>query len=227
MARMTSDPDRLARLERVYAAEDRDELARSYAQWVASYDVDVMAMGYQLPGLVAAVTARHVAPNAGPVLDVACGTGLVGALLKPLGYQPLIGIDMSPDMLAAARSRAIYDDLQAMVLGERLGFADDEMAAAVASGVFTAGHAPAHALDELARVVRPGGRIVFSMRADGDHAASYRAQSHRLVEQGRMSLLAETQPCRSFLLSVDEAHVMNVVRVYEVTAPGGEVGAPS
>ncbi len=213
---MTDDPDRVARLERVYAAGDREELGRSYAHWVSSYDVDVMAMGYQLPALVAAVTARHVVPGAGPVLDVACGTGLVGALLQPLGYRPLVGIDMSHDMLAVARARRVYDDLHAMVLGERLDFADGAMAAAVASGVFTAGHAPPDAFDELARVVRTGGTIIVSLRADGDHAAAYRARCDALVGQGRMSLLAETRPCRSFLLCEDEAHVLNVVRVYVV-----------
>ena len=215
---MSDDPDRVARLERVYAAGDREELVHSYAQWVTSYDVDVMTMGYQLPALVAAVTARHVVPGTGPVLDVACGTGLVGALLQPLGYRPLVGIDMSRDMLAVARARRIYDDLHAMILGERLDFADGAMAAAVASGVFTAGHAPPQAIDELARVVRPGGVLVFSMRADGDHAAPYRDRCEALVGQGRLSLAAETQPCRSFLLADDEAHVTNVVRVYVVAA---------
>ena len=213
---MTDDPTRLARLERVYAAESRDALVDQYAAWVADYDSDVFAMGYQSPTMVAAMTARHVPPRKGPVLDAGCGTGLLGLMLRPLGYAPLIGIDMSEDMLAAARSRQAYDALRRMVLGEPLDFPDGAFGAALASGVFTAGHAPASAFAAQARVVRPGGMLVFGMRSDGDHAVAYRAACDVLVREGRLDLVAETLPFRAFVLSQAEAHVMTVVRAYRV-----------
>lgn len=47
------------------------------------------------------------------VLDVGCGTGLCGPLFKPISSR-LIGIDLSPNMLAIAESKQCYDDLQMM-----------------------------------------------------------------------------------------------------------------
>ena len=213
---MTDDPDRLARLERVYAATGREELASGYAAWAGDYDADVMAMGYQSPNMVAAMVTRHVPAPGGTMLDAGCGTGLLGVMLRPFGYVPIIGIDMSAEMLAAAKARRCYDGLRRMVMGERLDFPDGAFGAAVASGVFTAGHAPASSFDELARVVRPGGRLVFGLRHDGDHGNAYRETCDRLVAAGRLRLVEESRPFRAFLLSREEAHVLNVVRAYAV-----------
>ncbi|HKQ10530.1 MAG TPA: methyltransferase, partial [Rhizomicrobium sp.] len=44
------------------------------------------------------------------VLDLGCGTGLAGAVFKPLAAQ-LDGVDLSPAMIAKARARGIYDSL--------------------------------------------------------------------------------------------------------------------
>ena len=36
----------------------------------------------------------------------------------------------------------------------------------MSAGVLTAGHAPATTLDELVRVTRPGGHVIFTLRSD-------------------------------------------------------------
>src|SRR5690242_3490326 len=45
------------------------------------------------------------------VLDLGCGSGFAGVVLKPISAR-LIGIDLSPDMIELARKRAIYDVLE-------------------------------------------------------------------------------------------------------------------
>ena len=45
------------------------------------------------------------------VLDLGCGSGFAGVVLKPLSAR-LIGIDLSPDMIELARKRGIYDVLE-------------------------------------------------------------------------------------------------------------------
>lgn len=56
-----------------------------------------------------AVKAR--APQAKlDILDIGCGTGLVGALVRPLAGR-LDGVDLSPAMLAKARDKNVYDGL--------------------------------------------------------------------------------------------------------------------
>ncbi len=45
------------------------------------------------------------------ILDLGCGTGLAGAVFKPRAAR-LDGVDLSPAMVAKARARGIYDELQ-------------------------------------------------------------------------------------------------------------------
>jgi SAM-dependent methyltransferase len=61
-------------------------------------------------------------------------------------------------MLGRARARGVYRELRRRALGDKLDFADEIFAAVVSFGVFTPGHAPASALDELVRITRPGGQ---------------------------------------------------------------------
>ena len=99
------------------------------------------------------VTALQL-PHASKVLDLACGTGDLCHELTRAGLSP-IGVDFSAGMLAAAQTAAPL--LRADVL--RLPVPDE-----VADGV-TCGFALRNLValgrfaDELARVVRPGGRI--------------------------------------------------------------------
>jgi SAM-dependent methyltransferase len=87
----------------------------------------------------------------------------MGQILIALGYPNIAGFDASKGMLSHAAAKDIYQDLRPGLLGERLDYDDNFFAATVASGVFTQGHAPLDGLDELVRVTRSGGHIVFSI----------------------------------------------------------------
>ena len=111
----------------------------------------------------AAAAAAVVEPG-GAVLDVACGTGKLSATLADLvgPFGRVVGVDLAPAMVAAARD-AFADLVQlSFEVGNALAlpFASGEFdAATIAFGLrnladFEAG------FRELARVVRPGGRIV-------------------------------------------------------------------
>ena len=64
-------------------------------------------------------------------------------------------------MLVAAANKKKYRDARQLTLGEPQDFADGHSAAVFSAGVFTEGHAPLSGFDELVRVTRAGGRIVF------------------------------------------------------------------
>ena len=106
--------------------------------------------------LVAAVAAR---PGE-RVLDVATGTGMVAARLRGAGAA-VVALDQSPEMLAAARARFAGDDGVELVEGEaeRLPFGDGEFDALTFTYLLRYVDDPAATIGELARVVRPGGRI--------------------------------------------------------------------
>jgi ubiquinone/menaquinone biosynthesis C-methylase UbiE len=150
-------------LRKAYTALSAEEIREYYDEWAADYETHMGNVGYTHPAMVAAMLSRHVPPGDDAILDAGAGTGIMAEILTAMGYPNIVGIDNSPKMLAVAANKKKYRELRQMVLGEPLDFADDQFAAVSAAGVFTEGHAPLSGLDELIRVTRPGGHIVFSI----------------------------------------------------------------
>jgi demethylmenaquinone methyltransferase/2-methoxy-6-polyprenyl-1,4-benzoquinol methylase len=129
------------------------------------------------------VDAVRAAPGE-RVLDVATGTGLVArALVRRYGCQ-VVGIDQSSQMLGRARERLAadprLDEHVTLVQGEaeRLPFADGEFDHLTFTYLLRYVEDPATTLSELARVVKPGGRIASLEFAVPSHAlwrAAWRA----------------------------------------------------
>ncbi len=98
------------------------------------------------------------------ILDVATGTGLVAAGLAERGAE-VVGVDQSEQMLAGARARlAMRPGLASRVTlvrgeAERLPFADAEFDALTFTYLLRYVDDRAATMGELARVVKPGGRI--------------------------------------------------------------------
>ncbi len=99
------------------------------------------------------------------VLDVATGTGLVAAELIRRGGCDVVGLDQSEEMLAGARARLAelpdVADRVSFVRGEaeRLPFGDGEFDALTFTYLLRYVDDRGATMRELARVVRPGGRI--------------------------------------------------------------------
>ena len=150
-------------LHDAYAGGDPNITAGVYDNWAAEYEQHMKSVGYTHPAMTVAMYTRHQPAGDAPMLDAGSGTGIMAEILPALGYPVIDGFDISPGMLALAAKKNLYRNLAKGVLGERLDYADDTYAGCTASGVFTEGHAPLDGLDELCRVVKPGGHIVFSV----------------------------------------------------------------
>ena len=114
----------------------------------------------------AMVSAVNAAPGE-RVLDVATGTGMVAQELVRRYGCTVVGLDQSPEMLGAARARLARDPALAarvtLVEGEaeRLPFAEAEFDHLTFTYLLRYVEDPAATLAELARVVRPGGRVAM------------------------------------------------------------------
>jgi demethylmenaquinone methyltransferase/2-methoxy-6-polyprenyl-1,4-benzoquinol methylase len=109
---------------------------------------------------------KGVDPRPGQrVLDVATGTGLVALALAREGGCSVVGVDQSEQMLAGARQRlGDAPEVAARITfvqgeAERLPFADGEFDALTFTYLLRYVDDRAATMRELARVVRPGGRI--------------------------------------------------------------------
>jgi len=106
-----------------------------------------------------------VAPAAGErILDVATGTGMVAAELLARADCTVVGLDQSAEMLAGARARfaASSDGARVELVegqAERLPFADATFDALTFTYLLRYVDDPPATMRELARVVRPGGRV--------------------------------------------------------------------
>ena len=68
-------------------------------------------LDYQAPVQLGAALDRIVGSSTGlTVADLGCGTGLSGRVLRDRARR-LVGVDLSPDMIAEARATTLYDEL--------------------------------------------------------------------------------------------------------------------
>ena len=202
------------RVQWVYEAPDRQELQKRYDVWAKEYDRDLAeSFGYIGPRLGAEYFAKHVAKDA-HVLDAGAGTGLVGIELARLGYKNIDGMDMSQGMLDEARKKGVYRDLRQLVLGEPLSYADGEFDAVISVGVLTLGHAPASSLDELVRVVRAGGHVIYSLRPDVYSSNGFREKHAELEAAGRWKVVEVSDEVK--IMPKGEPEVAHQVWVFRV-----------
>ena len=164
---------------------DAREVAGRYDTWAQSYDEDLAAWSYQAPLVVAeTLVSRH--PGAGSVLDVGCGTGLVGRALRARGFEGrLLGLDLSQASLGIAEQGGAYDSLEQADLQQPLPLEDESVDAVVCAGVMTYLPEVESVWREFARVVRPGGLVVVTQRDDLWVTRECQAVVDRLQAEGR------------------------------------------
>ena len=144
-------------------AKNDNRLTEVYRDWAKKYDYDndhVLGTVSQ-PKSVNLLSTR-LKDKTAKIIDVGCGTGLVGEKLKAKDFIYFDGLDISKDMLSIAKSRG-YRNLFLGSLNKQLPVLDDAYDAAMCIGVFTHGHVSSDGFNELCRIVKPGGYVCFTI----------------------------------------------------------------
>ena len=144
---------------------------RLFDQYAGRYDTALTEhLHYRGPALLhdaieAATRAAKRPMHFRAMLDLGCGTGLAGAAFRPF-VDRLVGVDLSPAMIAQAESKKLYDHL---VAADLAGFLAAESAAAekydlaIAADVFVYVNDLAPIVSAVARVTVPGGILAFTV----------------------------------------------------------------
>ncbi len=202
------------RVQWVYSSRDNNELAERYDEWAKTYDSDLESdFGWIGPKYTAQMFSQFV-PKEATILDAGAGTGLVGYFLAELGYSNLVAMDLSDGMLEQARKRNVYKEFHQMVMGEKLDFDTDSFDAVVSVGVMTVGHAPASSLDELVRVTKSGGYIIFTLRPDVYENDGFKQKLEGFESEGRWKLIEKSEEFQT--LPKGEPEVYHCVWVFQV-----------
>ncbi len=139
---------------------DIGTVARAYARWAPFYDL-VFGAVFDAGRKASIEAAERIG---GRILEVGIGTGI--SLTDYSQANRVVGIDYCEPMLRKAHARVAAHDLGhvealAVMDAQQLAFADAFFDVVVAQYVITTVPDPERALDEIARVTRPGGEIIL------------------------------------------------------------------
>lgn len=182
----------MSKVEAVFEAQTPQELSERYDDLAESYEDELASeVG---PEHTIEVLVRYVETEAA-ILDAGCGTGKVGQMLYERGYRKLEGLDLSPGMLQEARKKRCYRALYQQALGgEPLTLLTASFDAVVCVGVFLRGHAPSSSFDELIRVTKPGGYIIFTLRPEFYAATDFKDKMAAMTDAGLWALVETGGP---------------------------------
>ena len=152
-----------------------DYVAGVFDKYAASFDEHLQgALRYDTPAYLLARFKRLAGKNTKPawiVVDLGCGTGLCGALFRPLAAT-LVGSDLSGGMLEQAAAKQVYDELHQEDLVATLARYDGAIDVALAADVFVYVGELGPTFAAAAAALRPGGRLAFSIE-DADDKRPY------------------------------------------------------
>jgi predicted TPR repeat methyltransferase len=151
-------------------------IRRLFDQHAASFDESLLErLDYRAPAvlLTAVRSVMGGSVRIGSMLDLGCGTGLGGAAFRPQ-VDWLVGVDVSPGMIAKARAKGLYDRLSVLELQQFLAAAAEAHSRyhlVIAADVFVYVGDLAPVVAAAARVLAPDGLLAFTVETHAGDGA--------------------------------------------------------
>jgi len=171
-----------------------DELVRqTYETKAANWDADAQRAEHRFLG------PQHIhaafLPWAGErseldILDLGCGTGACGELLRPFARH-ITGVDLSAPMLAVAKQKHCYDELHNAEIGAFLARTSQTYDVIVASGVLIFIGDLAALLGVARQALRAGGAFIFTCYRSDSADVAVRGNFHFAHSEAHLRARAE------------------------------------
>ena len=170
-------------------------VAALFSRISGHYDLmnDVMTLGMHR-GWKRRTASIATQVSQGPALDISTGTGdLAFQLARRPGVEPVLALDLLPEMIALARGRAIRQGAEnvRLMVGDALALPFPDGTFACATAGFSLRNMPdvEQALAEMARVVQPHGRVALLELSPME--AGLKARLFRLYFHGMVPLIGK------------------------------------
>ena len=165
------------KLNDAYSLKTPEDSIKLYKKWAQTYDKDfALDNNYLSPKKISNYYNKYSRNTDTPILYVGAGTGLVGELLHGLGHKQIIGIDISAEMLNEAKIKGCYSSLIEADITKKIPLENDSIGGVISAGTFTHGHVGPDAIDELIRIIKPGGLFVLSINSKFFIEAGFKAK---------------------------------------------------
>lgn len=162
---MSTRDERVAYFDRWYADMEQCPLKDEIEQRHLGLPPDLLSTSLLTWDGLAEVTERLRLHTGRVLLDLACGRGGYGLEVARRTGASLVGVDFSAEAVrqATAQAAALRREAEFLVGGlEATGLADASVDAVLVVDAVQFAESPSRAYTELARVLRPGGRVVLT-----------------------------------------------------------------
>jgi predicted TPR repeat methyltransferase len=182
----------------------------TFDRFAATFDSRLEGLLYRAPELLGdVVVGIYGEPiRCLDVLDAGCGTGLCGPLLAPYA-RSLVGVDLSGEMLARARSRSLYDVLHKAELTAFLASAREEYDLIISADTLCYFGELSEVAAGAYRALRPDGYLAFTVEAldEAQVSAGHRLEGHARYAHARDYIYSTFTTAGFVDLCAEEAHL--------------------
>ena len=174
-----------------YKEFDHDAIAEQYNGLCTNYDEIFSKVGWPDPKRCADFVNELTQEDAKTqisVLDLGCGTGLVGEYLSKMGFQNIDGVDASPGMLRQATNKQVYKNLDELFLGSPDTYPTkyhEKYDFTTASGILADNHLDTSVFEEMLLSLKTGGYAIFSTRVEYLTKYAYGPYMEKLSSSGK------------------------------------------
>ncbi|XP_041480225.1 uncharacterized protein LOC121427746 isoform X1 [Lytechinus variegatus] len=210
---------KVKKVRALHAMKDHGEVERVYDEFAGYFDEFVLSLEYSGPYFTSRTVARIEPRKDAKMLDVACGTGLLGDELHKLGYTEIVGVDLSKTSLDVLAKKGSYRCAFHANFGPNtpLDFDDGYFDVAMSTGSFLPMHLNEKCLPEMIRLVRKGGYIIITTRKyifEGETGdMKLRPGLIQLTKDGALTKIAHEE---NLYEKDGDDHVIGITLIYQV-----------
>lgn len=182
-----------------HAGFDQNTIEGHYDEVCNNYEAIYLRAGFHDPKKCAELTNECYeltgkSKEECEVLDMGCGTGLVGQYLSEDGFKQIVGLDASEGMLKECEQTkpGIHKELVKLFLGKPDTFPENlknRFDAVTGSGILADNHLDCSVFEEMLMCLKTGGIACFATRTEYLEKYAYAPYMKKLEDEGRWKLV--------------------------------------